>query len=45
MVSRGTNARSLIETKDYLVTHEAFFIEEKVKGISFTRPVVPDEIL
>lgn len=43
MVSRGTNTRNSIETKDYLVTHEPFFIEEKVKGISFTHPVVTDE--
>ncbi len=45
MVSRGTNNRNSIETKDYLVTHESFFVEEKEKGISFTRPVVADDII
>ena len=43
MVSRGTNSCNSIETKDYLVTHESFFVEEKEKGISFTRPVIADE--
>ena len=43
MVSRGTNRRNSIETKDYLVTHESFFVEEKEKGISFTHPVISDE--
>ena len=45
MVSRGTNSSNSIETKDYLVTHESFFVEEKEKGISFTHPVVADEII
>ena len=45
MVSRGTNNRNSIETKDYLVTRESFVVEEKEKGISFTRPVVADEII
>ena len=43
MVSRGTNSCNSIETKDYLVTHESFFVEEKEKGISFTHPVIADE--
>ena len=43
MVSRGTNSSNSIETKDYLVTHEPFFVEEKENGISFTHPVVADE--
>jgi len=43
MVSRGTNSRNSIETKDYLVTQEPFVVEEKAKGISFTNPVVADE--
>ena len=43
MVSRGTNSRNSIETKDYLVTHELFVVVEKEKGISFTHPVVADE--
>ena len=43
MVSRGTNSRNSIETKDYLVTHDTFLVEEKEKGISFTKPVVNDE--
>ena len=43
MVSRGTNSSNSIETKDYLVTHESFFVEEKEKGISFTRPFIADE--
>jgi 2-polyprenyl-3-methyl-5-hydroxy-6-metoxy-1,4-benzoquinol methylase len=43
MVSRGTNSCNSIETKDYLVTQESFVIEEKEKGISFTRPVIADE--
>jgi len=43
MVSRGTNSSNSIETKDYLVTHESFFVEEKEKGISFTHPFVADE--
>ena len=45
MVSRGTNNRNSIETKDYLVTRESFVVEEKEKGISFTHPVVADEII
>ena len=45
MVSRGTNNRNSIETKDYLVTRESFVVEEKEKGISFTHPVVTDEII
>jgi ubiquinone/menaquinone biosynthesis C-methylase UbiE len=43
MVSRGTNNRNSIETKDYLVTRESFVVEEKEQGISFTHPVVADE--
>ena len=43
MVSRGTNSSNSIETKDYLVTHESFFVEEKEKGISFTHPFIADE--
>ena len=43
MVSRGTNSSNSIETKDYLVTHELFVVEEKENGISFTHPVVADE--
>ena len=43
MVSRGTNSCSSIETKDYLVSNETFIVEEKEKGISFTKPVVNDE--
>ena len=43
MVSCGTNTRNSIETKDYLVTQESFVVEEKVKGISFTHPVIADE--
>ena len=43
MVSRGTNSSNSIETKDYLVTHESFVVEEKENGISFTHPVVADE--
>ena len=42
MVSRGTNNRNSIETKDYLVTRESFVVEEKENGISFTYPVVAD---
>ena len=45
MVSRGTNSSNSIETKDYLVTHESFVLEEKENGISFTHPVVADEII
>jgi 2-polyprenyl-3-methyl-5-hydroxy-6-metoxy-1,4-benzoquinol methylase len=45
MVSRGTNNRNSIETKDYLVTRESFVVEEKEQGISFTHPVVADEII
>jgi 2-polyprenyl-3-methyl-5-hydroxy-6-metoxy-1,4-benzoquinol methylase len=43
MVSRGTNSSNSIETKDYLVTHESFFVQEKEKGISFTHPFIADE--
>ena len=43
MVSRGTNICNSIETKDYLVSNETFLVEEKEKGISFTKPVVNDE--
>jgi len=43
MVSRGTNSGNSIETRDYLVTNELFFVEEKENGISFTYPVVADE--
>ena len=43
MVSHGTNSSNSIETKDYLVTHESFVVEEKENGISFTHPVVADE--
>ena len=43
MVSRGTNSSNSIETKDYLVTHESFVVEENEKGVSFTRPVIADE--
>jgi SAM-dependent methyltransferase len=43
MVSRGTNKRNSIETKDYLATNELFVVEEKENGISFTHPVVSDE--
>ena len=43
MVSRGTNTLNSIQTKDFLVTQEPFVVEEKVKGISFTYPVVADE--
>ena len=43
MVSRGTNSCNLIETKEYLVSNETFIVEEKEKGISFTKPVVNDE--
>ena len=32
MVSRGTNSSNSIETKDYLVTHEPFVVEEKEKA-------------
>jgi len=43
MVSRGTNSCNSIETKDYLVSNETFVVEEKEKGISFTKPVVNDQ--
>jgi 2-polyprenyl-3-methyl-5-hydroxy-6-metoxy-1,4-benzoquinol methylase len=43
MVSRGTNSCNLIETKDYLVSNETFIVEEKEKGIYFTKTVVNDE--
>jgi len=43
MVSRGTNSGNSIETRDYLVTNELFFVEEKENGISFTYPVVAAE--
>ena len=43
MVSRGTNICNSIETKDYLVSNETFLVEEKEKGISFTKPVVNDQ--
>ena len=45
MVSRGTNSSNSIEYKYYLVTHESFVVEEKENGISFTHPVVADEII
>ena len=42
MVSRETNSGNSVETRDYLVTNEPFFVEEKENGISFTYPVIAD---